>query len=86
MQAASATDTVPTGEEDEEDVDEDEPVAVPAAATGGVSSVDSKSTLEDWYFKGDELDESAWAADMGGPSSNHTSTDARLPEWFPFVN
>ena len=76
MQAASATNTVPTEKKDEEDTNDDEPAAVPAAATGGVSSVDSKSTPEEWAFKDDELDESTWAVDAGGPSSNHTSADA----------
>ena len=44
VQAASATDTVPAETKDEEADNDDEPAAVPAAATGGVSSVDYEST------------------------------------------
>ena len=83
MQAVLATDTVPSEEKDKEDVNEDEPVAVPAAAPGGVSLVDSKSTPEEWSFKDDELDKSAWAADMDGP--NHTSADAPRLSGLPLL-
>ena len=59
VQAASATDTVPANGDDNEADNDDEPAAVPAAATGGISSVDSESTPEEWSFRDDELGESA---------------------------
>ena len=59
VQAASATDTVSAADDDDAADDNDEPVAVPAAATGGISSVDSESTPEEWSFMDDEPDESA---------------------------
>ena len=66
VQAALATNTVPTEENAKDDANDDEPVAVPAAATGGVLSVDSESTPEEWSFKDDEPEKSAWAVNAGG--------------------
>ena len=65
VQAASATDTVPADKTDEEANDNNEPAAVPAAATGSVSSVDFELTPGKWSFKDNELDETVWTVDTG---------------------
>ena len=82
----SSTDTVPTNNDDGEADNDDEPAADPAVATDGILSVNSELKPEEWSFKDDELDETAWAIDAGTSSSNHTSADAPRLSGFPLLN